>query len=296
MLRKTLSAHASCAIVLLLMAGAFSSSAQYTRANDQPGKGSALTAELVKTGLYLISGGGCNSLLRLSGNGLIVVDGKLPGNYEALLTQAHKISDQPVRVLINTDYHQNHTGNNAKFLEAGTQILAQENVKQNLTAYSPPGGKVALPTKTYDHDITLRLGGIEAQVMHFGNAHTSGDSVVYFSNLKTVAVGDLFTPDTPDPDFSAGGSLVGWGTVVAEILKLDFDVVVPGTGPAVSRADLQAFETKIDTLVSRATTLVKKGIPKDQLMGQLKTDDLGWRFSFTGDRLDHFYAELFRTK
>jgi hypothetical protein len=111
-----------------------------------------------------------------------------------------------------------------------------------------------------------------------------------------VAVGDLYTPGTPEPDYSAGGSLVGWGPVLAQILKLDFDVVVPSTGPMVTRADLEAFKTRIDTLVSRASGLVKSGVTKDQLMAQLKTDDLGWRFSFTGDQLDRFYAELSQAK
>jgi hypothetical protein len=75
-----------------------------------------------------------------------------------------------------------------------------------------------------------------------------------------------------------------------------FDVVVPGTGPVVTRADLEAFKSKIDSLVSRATALVKEGVPEDRLMGQLKTDDLGWRLNITGDRLDRFYAELSGTK
>lgn len=299
MFRKTPPAYRHLVIVLLAIAGA--SSAQNHQATDGPDKStgrSPLTAQLVKTGLFLISGGGCNSLLRLSANGLILVDGKLPGNYEAILELAKKLSysEQPVRILINTDHQEDHTGNNEKFLAGGAQIIAQENVKLNLATYSPPGGKIAPPTITYDHDYTLRLGGVEAQLMHFGNARTSGDSVVYFPNLKVVAVGDLFTPDTPNPDFSAGGSLVNWGPVLGEILKLDFDVVVPGTGPMVARADLEAFKTKIDTLVSRASGLVKKGVPKGQLMAQLKTDDLGWRFNFTPDRLDRFYAELSRTK
>ena len=119
--------------------------------------------------------------------------------------------------------------------------------------------------------------------------------MVYFPDLKVIAVGDLFAP-TPNPDFSAGGNLVDWGPLLAQILKLDFDVVVPGTGPMVARADLEAFKTKIDTLVSRAAGLVKKGVRKDQLMASLKTDDLGWRFNFTGGQLDRFYAELSRTK
>lgn len=301
MFRKILPARAPWAIVLLCMVWCIASSAQYTQGKEPAGKsagGGALTAKTVKTGLFVISGGGGNSLLRLSGNGLILVDGNFPSDYEAILKLASRLSysDQPIRILIDTDYHEDHTGNNAKFLAAGTQVIAHENVKQNLTDYNPPGGKPAPPTKTYDHDITLRLGGIEAQVLHFGNAHTNGDSVVYFPNLKAVAVGDLFTPDTPDPDFSAGGSLVGWGPVLAEILKLDFDVAVPGTGPAITRADLEGFKSKIDTVVSRATMLVKKGVPKGELMANLKTDDLGWRFRFTGDRLDRFYAELSRTK
>jgi cyclase len=255
------------------------------------GAGSAqMTAQAVRTGLFVISGGGANSVLRLSANGLILVDGKLPGNYEAIPALAKKLSfsDQPIRVLITTDYQENHTGNNAKFLAAGAQIIAHENVRR-------AGGNAAPPTITYDDDYTLRLGGVEARLMHFGNAHTSGDTIVYFPNLKVVAVGDLFAA-TPDPDFSAGGSLVNWGSVLAHILELDFDVVVPGTGPIVTRSELEAFKNKIDTLVSRATRLVKKGVPEDQLMAQLKTDDLGWQLNFTGDRLDCFYAELSRSK
>jgi glyoxylase-like metal-dependent hydrolase (beta-lactamase superfamily II) len=278
------------------MAAAIGVSAQSTQGKEQPGKGpgnSPLSATMVKTGLFVISGGGCNSVLRLSANGFILVDGKLPGNYQALLGKASKISfsDQPIRLLINTDYHENHTGNNGKFIEAGTLVLAQENVKKDLANYNPPGGKIAPPNRTYDHDFTIKLGGIEAQVMHFGNARTNGDTVVYFPNLKVVAVGDLFSA-APDPDFSAGGSLVGWGPVLAEVLKLDFDVAVPGTGPLVTKAEVEAFKTKIDTVVSRGRELVSKSVPKDQLMAQLKMDDLGWHLNFTGEQLDGFYAEL----
>jgi hypothetical protein len=114
--------------------------------------------------------------------------------------------------------------------------------------------------------------------------------------LKVVAVGNLFSSGPPDPDFLDGGSLVGWGSVLAEILKLDFDIVVPSKGSMVARADLEAFKAKIDTVASRAEGLVKAGVPKDQLMDKLKTNDLGWRFSFTGEPLDRFYAELSQAK
>jgi glyoxylase-like metal-dependent hydrolase (beta-lactamase superfamily II) len=298
---KSLAGRGSSFIPLLLIAGGVSGSAQTIQGKAHPGNNSGeskLRAELVKTGLFLISGGGSNSLLRLSANGLILVDGKLPGNYDGILALANKISfsEQPIRIVINTNHYEDRAGNNAKFIEAGAQILAQENVRRNLSTYKPAGAGIASPTKTYDHDFSVHLGGIEVQLMHFGSARTNGDTVVYFPNLKVVAVGDLFTPDTPNPDFSAGGSMVGWGPVLAEILKLDFDVVVPSAGPMVARTDLERFKGKIDTLVSRAAELAKNGVPKGRLMAQLNTDDLGWRLNLTGDRLDRFYNELSGTK
>jgi cyclase len=254
---------------------------------------SKLTTQAVKTGLFLISGGGGNSLIRLSNNGMIVVDGKLPGNYDALMAQAHRLSDLPVRILIVTDHEENHTGNDAQFIHAGAQVLAHENVKNNLVNYSPTGSAIAPPTATYDRDFTVKLGGIEARLLHFGNARTNGDTVVYFPNLKVVAVGDLVAVQ-PNPNFSKGGSFIGWGTVLEEILKLNFDVAVPGAGPQLARSDLQIFKNKIDTVVSRATWLVKNGVAKDQLMAQLKTDDLGWQLDFTKEQVDGFYEELSR--
>lgn len=256
------------------------------------------SSQLVKTGLYLISGGGNNSLVRYSANGLILVDGKRAGTYHSLKSQIRKIMkiyDLPVKVLIVTDHHEDNTGNNAEFGKAGIPIIGQDNVITNIANTNSSGKKIALPTISYAHDYTLRLGGIEAKLMHFGNAHTSGDTVVYFPNLKVVAVGGLFTPNTPDPDFSAGGSLINWGPVLDQIMTLDFDLVVPSIGATVSRADLVAFKEKLDILVTRATELVKKGVPKDQLIAQLKTDDLGWKFSFTGEHLDRFYSELSQT-
>jgi cyclase len=289
---RVVPAYRTWTIAVLIMAGAVASSAQYKQPNAvNPHDG--LTVQLVKTGLYVINGQGSNSVLRLSANGLILVDGKLPGNYDALRARAKKISDQPFRALILTGCDESSTGTNAKFVEHGSHIVAQENVKQNLAACNLSGDAMAPAIVTYGSTYQIHLGGIEAQVLHFGNAYSNSDTVVYFPNLKVVAVGDLFSAK-PAPDFAAGGSLVGWGAVLAQVLKLDFDVAIPSTGPAITRADLEAFKTKIDTMVARATGLVKQGVPKDQLMAQLKTADLGWQLTFSGDQLDSFYAELSR--
>jgi cyclase len=260
--------------------------------------GPTLSADLVKTGLYLISGGGGNSLLRLSPSGSILVDGKEPGSYRALRSQIRrisKLSDLPVRVLIITDHHENHTGNYTQFVAAGVAVLAQENSKRYLPAAPATpasGAKPPGPTVGFDREYRLRMGGIEAHLFHFGNAHTDNDTVVHFPDLKVVALGDLFTPDTPVPDFASGGSLVGWGPALEQVLKLDFELAVPSTGPPVARADVAAFKTRIETLAARASTLVKEGVAPAQLLAQLKTDDLGWRLTLSAEQLERLYADL----
>lgn len=300
MLSQILTGYGLYAMLSVLLAGSFSSPAQSSSEVEKRGQTSAdsgLNAALVKTGLFLISGAGGNSLLRLTAKRFILVDGKLPGNYDAILALAKKLSysEQPIRILVNTDHHENHTALNGEFIEDGTFVLAQENVKKNLTNLSSSLRAIALPNRTYDQEFTIKLGGIEVQLLHFGNAHTNGDTVVYFPDLKVVAVGDLYAT-APNPDFSASGSMMGWGPVLARILQLDFDVVVPGTGPMVTKSELDTFKQQIDTVVSLAAELVKRGVPKDRLMAELRSDDLGLRISFSGPQLDGFYAELAQAK
>jgi glyoxylase-like metal-dependent hydrolase (beta-lactamase superfamily II) len=290
MFRNSLWPGSLCLAMLLSVTGfAVAPSASPAQRGQSAGP-NPLAAHLVKTGLFMFSGD-TNSLVRLSANGVIVVDGQTPDHYDALRRHIRRVSELPIRLLITTDHHQDHTASNGRFLADGAQILAQNNVKQRLATAGVDAGAVGLPTRTYDEHFSLTLGGIEVRLMHFGNARTDGDSVVYFPDLKVVAVGDLLA-GSPEPDFSAGGSMVGWGPVLGEILKLDFDVVVPSKGPTATRADLVACKARIDTLVARARTLVKYGVTKEQLPVQLDTADLGWRLDWTGERLDRFYEEL----
>lgn len=254
----------------------------------QPG---AMQASQIKNGIYMISGGGSNTVVRLTGGGPIVVDGKSSGQYATLRKKIRRISEAPMRMLITTGHENDRTGNNAQFIASGVEVVAHENAKQNLIAEHRSDGESALPTSTYKNGFIEQVGSIQVRVMHFGNAHTNGDTVVYFPDLKVVAIGDLYAA-TPDPDYANGGSLVGWSQVLAQILKLDFEIAVPGSGPTIHRSELQALKQKIDKLVADAGEMVRGGVPKNQLMAHLETDDLGWRFGFTNDQVDRFYAEL----
>src|SRR5580765_4470837 len=251
----------------------------------------------VKLGLYMVPGAGANSLVRVTNAGVILMDTKLPGdqNYNDLLAQIRTVTDQPVKFVIVTHHHAAHTGNVGKFIEAGAQVLGHENLKRNLETYQN-NPLPAPPSLTYPgSEYVVKLGGFEVQVRHFGRSHTSGDSIVYYPDLKVVALSDAVTTGTTGPliDYSGvggGGSALEWKRVLDAVLKLDFDAAIPGNGPVLTKADVQAFKTKFDTVIDRATALVRQGVAKEQLLSQLKTDDIGWTPRVPN--IDAFYAEL----
>jgi cyclase len=290
----------------LLITTAILAAAMVTQAQQQaaPAAGGGRGApqpqaiQMVKPDLYMITGAGGNTTVRVTTEGLIVVDGKLPGdaNYNALMTLIKSVSDQPVKYLIVTHHHADHTGNNQKFLDAGAQVVAHENLKKNLVTYES-NPKPAPPSITYPGaEYTVKLGGASVELHHFGRAHTSGDTVVYFPDLKVVDLSDTVTTGKTGPliDYAGGGSATDWTNVLAGVLKLDFDAAIPGNGDVLTKADVQAYKTKFDTVISRARELVKKGVPQDQLLAQLKTDDIGWAPRIP--KVDALYAELSESK
>lgn len=248
----------------------------------------------VKPGLYLITGAGGNSTLRITSEGIILVDGKLPSeaNYNELMGLIKTVSDKPIKYLIVTHHHQDHTGNNQRFLDAGVPVVATENLKNNLVTYTA-NPKPAPPSVTYPgSEYALHLGGETVELHHFGRAHTSGDTVLYFPARKVVCVSDVVTTGKTPPliDYPGGGSALDWSNVLASILKLDFDAAIPGNGDPLTKADVQAYKTKFDTVIARAKELVRQGVPQDQLLAQIKTDDIGWAPRVPD--VAAFYAEL----
>lgn len=260
----------------------------------------------IKPNLYVVTGGGGNTTVRVTNEGLIVVDTKNLGDqfYTALTEQIRTVSDKPVKYVVITHHHQDHSGNIQKFVDAGAEVIAHENLKTNLVTYAPPAGKPGPPNVTYTKDKVIKLGGAEVQVYHYGRAHTNGDSWVYFPDLKVIATGDSLVGVPPNVDFPFGGSAIEWLKTLDSVLKLDFDTVVPGHSAqgqtVMTKADAQAFRMKLDTVVTRAAALVKQGTPKDQLLAQIKTDDIGWNVTSPQwnqpARLDAFYEELSKMK
>ncbi|MBI4473263.1 MAG: MBL fold metallo-hydrolase [Acidobacteria bacterium] len=244
---------------------------------------------MLKPDLYMVTGGGANTLIRVTNEGLIVVDTKNPGddNYNRLMEEIKSVTNQPVKHVINTQHHPDHVGTNQKFIDAGAQVLASEALKTWMGSDPRTRDIPGRPTQTFAKDYTLRLGGAEVRAYTFGRGHSGGDTMVYFPDSKVVMVSDQMTDATPIVDFANGGSAVGWTQILDGVLGLDFEIAIPGRGEPKSRADVQAYRTKFDTVVKRASDAIKAGATKETLASQVKTDDLGWQFQAA------FYGQLY---
>jgi cyclase len=246
----------------------------------------------LKPDLYLITGGGANTLVRVTTEGLIVVDTKNPGgdNYNRVMEEIKSVSNLPVKYVINTHHHPDHVGNNQKFIDSGVQVIGLDALKTAMVSDPRTKDIPGLPTIAFAKDYNLKFGGAVVQAHFYGRGHTGDDTMVYFPDLKVVMVSDEITDNTPIIDFANGGSAVEWTKVLDGALSLDFETAIPGRGEPKSRADVQAYRAKFVTLMSRASDAIKAGATKETLASQVKTDDLGWQFN--AQFYDKLYDEL----
>jgi glyoxylase-like metal-dependent hydrolase (beta-lactamase superfamily II) len=240
----------------------------------------AQNIQQIKPNLYVVTGAGGNVTVRVTPKGIVLVDTKNAGdaNYNQLMALIHGVSEQPVKLVIDSHHHGDHSGNNGRFMAAGAQVIGHSAIAAHMAVPAAAGREQGVPPNApYSGRRTIvRLGDTKTVVYHFASGHTDDDSVVYFPDFKTVATGDLFVNVTPLVDYGGGGTLLGTQKAITETLKLDFDTVVPGHGLPVQRQQVAKYKTDLDNLVSRLTLLIRAGVPKDELMTRVKSDDLGW--------------------
>ena len=268
--------------------------AQAPQGGPPGGRGAAAgqTVEKIrelKPNLYMITGGGANTLVRVTTEGLILVDTKNPSdeNYKRLMEEIASVSKLPVKYVLNTHHHPDHVGNNQKFIDAGAEVVGLEALKQHMTSDPRTKDIPGPPTVTFAKDYVLRFGGAVVEAHAYGRGHTGDDTMVYFPDSKVVMVSDQITNATPIVDFANGGSAVEWTQILDGVLKLDFEMAIPGRGDPKTRAEVEAYRKNFAALIDRAKGAIKNGATKDQLAAQVKTDDLGWQFN------PMFYGQLY---
>jgi len=193
---------------------------------------------------YMIEGAGGNITAAVGDDGVIMVDGQYAPLHDKIKAAVAAVSNSPIRFLVNTHYHGDHTGGNEGFAKDGAVVTAHVNVRKRLEAGTtngltgvkvPPAAAGALPAKTYAKTLTLKVKGRVAQLKHFAKAHTDGDTYVYFADANVLSTGDIVTLGHryPNIDFANGGNINGMIAATDNYIKLvnDKTKVVPGHGP-----------------------------------------------------------------
>ena len=210
----------------------------------------------VAEGLYLLDAGESGNVAALVGeDGVVMVDDMDAPLLGKLQDALKSISDKPIRFVINTHYHGDHTGSNASFQKQAT-VIAHDNVRVRLEKggasgnggsmnfQNDPGPKAALPILTYDHELTVHLNGEDVRVVHFAAAHTDGDSIVYFPKANVVHLGDEFvTYGFPFIDVQSGGSIDGMIAAMEAVMRqMPANIkVIPGHGPLCTLEDVRTY-------------------------------------------------------
>ena len=257
--------------------------------------------------VYMLEGDDAGNIGASVGeDGIVLVDDQYAPLAEKIQAALKGITDKPVRFIINTHYHGDHTGSNAYF-QKQAPIIAHDNVRKRLENGGPAGTggailfeakpqpKDALPILTFDHDMTVHLNGEDIRALHFPSGHTDGDSMIFFPKSNVVHMGDDFvTYGFPFIDVQSGGSIDGMIAALDTVTsELPADVkIIPGHGPVSSLADVRVYLTMLKETREAVRKELKLGRTLDQ-MKQAKVLD-PWK-KFSGDFIseDAFLETLF---
>ncbi|HIE94836.1 MAG TPA: MBL fold metallo-hydrolase [Acidobacteria bacterium] len=209
-------------------------------------QGNVAEIEQVKDNLYVITGGGGNTGAFVTDGGVVVVDTKNPEWGAAILDKIKTVTDKKVTMIINTHTHGDHVGSNIDF-ELPIEFVAHANTKTNMErmpAFQSPSGRQYLPSRTYTDKLSLLGGDDRIDLYYFGQAHTSGDTIVVFPALGVAHTGDMFAwKGVPYIDVNNGGSGVSYPkTLLAAADGIPgVDTVIPGHSPVMTWADFREF-------------------------------------------------------
>ena len=277
-------------------------------AQDQDFSKVEMKVSKVAGNVYMLQGAGGNIGASVGDDGIVIVDDQYAPLAEKIQAALKGITDKPVRFIINTHYHGDHTGGNAYF-QKQAPIIAHDNVRKRLESGGGlgNGGSVhmevkpapheALPILTFDHDVTVHLNGEDIRALYFPAGHTDGDSIIFFPHSNVVHMGDDFvTYGFPFIDVESGGSINGMIDAVDQVIaQLPPDVkVIPGHGPVSSLDDVRAYETMLKATRDAVQQALKDGKTLDQ-MKQAKLLDPWKKYSGEFINEDAFLETLYNS-
>lgn len=239
----------------------------------------------VAPGIAMLMGQGGNLGVSFGADGVLVIDDQYAELSNKILAALGELSSQPLRYLINTHWHRDHTGGNENMASAGAVIVAHDNVRVRMsqeqfiaalnrrTEASP---EAALPVITFSRDATIHMNGQAIHAVHVEPAHTDGDSIIYFEPANVVHTGDTyFNGFYPFVDYSSGGDPKGMIAAVDQVLtRIDDETrVIPGHGPLSNRKELVAYRAMLSTVCDRIGAAIGEGKTVEEVSAMKPTTD-----------------------
>jgi cyclase len=254
--------------------------------------------------LYYLDGiggnAGGNVGVLIGDDGVLMIDDQYAPLSEKLQTAIKALSNKPIRLLINTHVHGDHTGGNENFGKLGVDIVAHDNVRARLAkpATGTPAPAVALPVVTYGDTMSLHLNGETITIGKLPPAHTDGDSYIHFAKADVIHAGDVFrTTGYPGVDGANGGTVKG--TIDALQALVDMagpnTKILPGHGVVSTREDVARFRANTIEAQRRITDLIKQGMTLEQVLAANPTADLAPKFITTAPQPDKAATDRFLT-
>lgn len=266
-----------------LCAGLATVTMMASHARAQIGRNVEIKPMLVAENVYMVTGQGGNMGLSVGDDGAFLIDDQFAPLSELIMEAIAEVSKEPVKFVVNTHWHGDHTGGNENFGKAGAIIVAHDQVRAQMSVEhfmeafnrrvepSPPG---ALPTITFSDTLTMHWNGDEIHIEHLDPAHTDGDSFIVFRGANVIHMGDTFFNGMyPYIDTSTGGNIDGMINAAERVLELTNEntKIIPGHGPLATPKDLRGYRDMLQAARDEIAALLEKGMTKDEIIAAKPT-------------------------
>jgi len=246
----------------------------------------------VNENVYMLKGAGGNIGVLIGQDGIFMIDDQFPALSDKIKTKLKTLSDQPVKYLVNSHHHGDHTGGNSNFQEDGTLIFAHENVRKRLKADTTKTS--GLPIVTFNDKINLHINGNDIVVAHVHNAHTDGDALIYFPQSNVLHTGDTFFNGMfPYIDLNSGGSIDGDIEAARTGLSMinNKTKIIPGHGEVASYSDYEAYLKMLERIRKNIQKAMDAGKSESEIINnedhtsEFYTDEAAKDFFITGPKI-----------
>ena len=244
-----------------------------------------IRVERIAPGVAVLFGAGGNIGLSYGSDGNIIIDDQFAPLTDRIVAAVRTVDPDPIRFVVNTHWHGDHTGGNENMGQAGAVIVAHDNVRRRLSMGQllrgdqvPPAPAAALPVVTFGEDLTFHLNGDDMRVIHVEHAHTDGDALVYWTRANVIHMGDTyFNGMLPFIDLESGGSIDGLLAALGQAIDMTNEStrVIPGHGPLATRAELSAYRDVLTGLRAQIHDAMEEGRSLDEIKAMRFADRYG---------------------